>query len=295
MRLGVHVSIAGSLSKSVEEARALGCTAMQIFSRSPRMWAAKGLDRPEAERFSELRERFGIRPAAVHASYLINLATPQGGLKRRSAEALIDELDRADRLGAEYLVVHLGSSRDGGEAEGVERVSESLATVLGSGEWTAKLLLENTAGERGDVGSRLEEIGLILDELDDRKDLRSRERIGVCLDTCHLFAAGYDLSRPEGVDEVARSVDDRIGRDRIRLIHLNDSKKGLNCRVDRHQHIGLGGIGLGGFRAWLNHPAFRAIPMVLETPKDSPGADRKNLRQVRSLIGRKTEEGQGPA
>jgi deoxyribonuclease-4 len=276
-RLGVHVSIAGKISEAVDRAHELGCNAMQIFSRSPRMWAAKALDPAEVSRFRELREKFDIRPAVVHASYLINLATPEGELKRRSAEALIDELDRADRLGVEYLVVHVGSCKDGGTVEGVERVREALATVLSSGRWATQLLLEDTAGERGDVGARLEEVGMIL------QGLPGGERMGVCLDTCHLFAAGYDIATPDGVDQVAGRVKETIGLDRIKVVHGNDSKKGLNCRVDRHQHIGLGGIGLEGFRAWVNHPAFREIPMVLETPKDTPEADPQNLKTVRGL------------
>ncbi len=278
-RLGVHVSIAGKLSESVERAHELGCNAMQIFSRSPRMWSAKALDPDEVSRFRELREKFDIRPALVHASYLINLATPEGALKRRSAESLMDELDRADRLGVEYLVVHVGSCKDGGTAEGVERVRDALAAVLSSGRRSTQLLLEDTAGERGDVGARLEEIGMILQGLPDG------ERMGVCLDTCHLFAAGYDITTAAGVDQVAGRVKETIGLDRVKVVHGNDSKKGLNCRVDRHQHIGLGGIGLEGFRAWLNHPAFRDVPMILETPKDTPEADPRNLGVIRNLAG----------
>jgi deoxyribonuclease IV len=280
MRLGVHVSIAGKLSEAVERAHGLGCNAMQIFSRSPRMWAAKGLDPDEVARFRELRERFGIRPVVVHASYLINLATPEGALKRRSIEALTDELDRADRLGADYLVVHVGSCKDGGAAEGVERVREALASVLSSGRWSTQLLLEDTAGERGDIGARLEEIGAILDRL------KGGDRMGVCLDTCHLFAAGYDISTAAGVQRTAGRVEETIGLDRVKVVHGNDSIKGLNCRVDRHQHIGLGGIGLNGFRAWLNHPALARIPMILETPKETPEADHRNLKMIRRLAGR---------
>ncbi|MBI3610692.1 MAG: deoxyribonuclease IV [Nitrospirae bacterium] len=276
-RLGVHVSIAGKLSGAVENAEALGCTAMQIFSRSPRMWSAKALDPDEVSRFRGLREKYDIKPAVIHASYLINLATPEGGLKRRSVEALIDELDRADRLGVEYLVVHVGSCKDGGAVEGVERVREALAAALSSGRWSTQLLLEDTAGERGDVGARLEEIGMIL------KGLPGGERVGVCLDTCHLFAAGYDITTPVGVERVAGWVERAIGQDRVKVVHGNDSKKGLNCRVDRHQHIGLGGIGLEGFRAWVNHPAFREIPMILETPKDTPEADPRNLITIKNL------------
>ncbi len=280
MRLGVHVSIAGRLSEAVTRAEALGCQTMQIFSRSPRQWAAKGLDPAEVARFRDLRAAAGITPVVVHASYLINLATPEGALKRRSAEALIDELDRADRIGADFLVVHVGCCRDGGTAEGSARVAETLATVLRSGNWSTRLLLEDTAGERGDVGARLEEIGAILTGLDGAP---AADRVGVCLDTCHLFAAGYDITRPAGVAGVAQLVEQAFGGERLQLIHCNDSKKGLNCRVDRHQHIGQGGIGPPGFAAFLRHPLFRDLPYVLETPKDSPEADPRNLALIRQL------------
>ena len=276
MRLGVHVSIAGKLSKAVERAEALGCTAMQIFSRSPRGWAVPDMDPEEIKRFRELREKADIRPLAIHASYLINLASSDPTLHQRSADALIEELSRAGRLGADYLVVHVGSTK-GAVQSGIDQVVKALERVLESAPRSTVMLLENTAGEQGDVGSRLEELGEILSRLNGENEL------GICLDTCHLFAAGYDIRKKTGVKALARTVEGNIGVERVRLIHVNDSKKGLGCRVDRHQHIGQGGIGLEGFRAWVNHPAFRNIPMVLETPKDSPTADPQNLKMIRSL------------
>lgn len=277
MRLGVHVSIAGRLSQAVERAEALGCTAMQIFSRSPRGWAAPDMDASEVKRFRELRDKADIRPLAVHASYLINLASSQPSLFERSVAALAQELDRADLLGAEYLVVHVGSCGGESPETGVGRVVKALQQLWSGGSWSTPLLLENTAGEQGDVGSRLEELSEILN------GLGGPDEPGVCLDTCHLFAAGYDIRTKSGVEAVARAVRETLGTDRVRLIHANDSRKGLGCRVDRHQHIGQGGIGLEGFRAWVNHPAFRDIPMILETPKDSPTADPQNLEKIWSL------------
>jgi deoxyribonuclease-4 len=277
MRLGVHVSIAGRLSHSVERAEMLGCTAMQIFSRSPRGWAVPELDPGETRRFRELREKADIRPLAVHASYLINLASPDVTLHRRSILALMEELERADRLSADYLVVHVGCDSLHSEASALRRVAQALRRVLKGWHFKARLLLENTAGERGDIGHAFDQLGGLLKQLGDP------DPIGVCLDTCHLFAAGYDIRGQSGVDLVAKEAGQTIGTERLYLIHANDSKGELGCRVDRHQHIGLGGIGLEGFRAWVNHPAFRDVPMILETPKDSDSADRINLKTIRGL------------
>jgi deoxyribonuclease IV len=277
MRLGLHVSIAGRLSLAAERAEALGCNAMQIFSRSPRGWAAPEMDAAEIARFRGLREKSDIRPLAIHASYLINLASADPALSRRSRDGLIDELSRGEKLGADYLVVHVGSVKGGTVEGGIRRVTKLLRQVLKSAPPAPMLLLENMAGERGDVGARLEDLAGILDGLD------GNGRVGVCLDTCHLFAAGYDIRTKAGVDSVSKEIQSTIGAERIKLIHMNDSKKGLGCGVDRHQHIGGGGIGLAGFRAFVNHSLFRGIPVILETPKDSPEADTRNLGIVRKL------------
>ena len=277
MRLGVHVSIAGRLSQSVERIEELGCSAMQIFSRSPRGWALPAMNPKEVERFLKLRKQADIWPLAVHASYLINLASRDPLLMKRSCDALIEELKRAECLGADYLVVHVGSTKGDPVEMGIHRVIRSLRRVLRSSRRSTRLLLENTAGERGDVGSRLEELGEII------AGVNGQGHIGICLDTCHLFAAGYDIRNKSGVDHVASNVRKMIGADRIKLVHVNDSKKGLGCRVDRHQHIGQGGIGRAGFKAWVNHPLFKSVPMILETPKDHPDADPKNLKAILSL------------
>ena len=280
MRLGVHVSIAGRLSLAAERAEAVGCTAMQIFSRSPRGWATPDLDPKEILRFRELREKADIRPLAVHASYLINLASAEPSLRQRSCHALIEELKRSEVLGADFLVVHVGSTQQASMAIGVDRVIRSLRQVLRSGPYSTMLLLENMAGERGDVGGRLEELSDILE------GLNGHNPVGICLDTCHLFAAGYDIRNRAGVRSVSQIIEKRLGAERVQLIHANDSKKGLGCRVDRHQHIGQGEIGLEGFRAFVNHPLFRNLPHILETPKDTPEADLRNLKTLRGLVGK---------
>lgn len=277
MRLGVHVSIAGKFSLAAERAISLGCTAMQIFSRSPRAWASPALAPEEIRRFKRLRADAAIEPLAVHASYLINLASADPSLRRRSVHALASELDRAAEIGAEYLVVHVGSASGRPVDEGIREVAVSLRETRRSIPHSVTLLLENTAGERGDIGSRLEEIGEIL------RRVEGNGRIGVCLDTCHLFAAGYDIRNESGVRKLSKAIRETIGFDRVGLIHLNDSKKGLGCRVDRHEHIGKGKIGLKGFRALVRHSRLGRIPLILETPKDSDGADRVNLKTVRSL------------
>jgi len=274
--LGVHVSISGKLSHAVDRASELGCSTMQIFSRSPRGWKAGPMDPAEIERFRQGRERAKIAPLAIHASYLINLAATDDALFGKSISALEEELERGDQLGADYLVVHVGSSAQGGLKFGITRVVEALKRVKTASVQT-RLLLENTAGERGDIGSKMDELGEILSRL-------GRDpNIGLCLDTCHAFAAGYDISHRKGVEAWVKGIEATVGLNRVKLFHVNDSKKGLGCRVDRHEHIGKGGIGLDGFKAIVRHPWIQKVPMILETPKEQPGDDRRNLDTLINL------------
>lgn len=268
--LGVHVSIAGQLSQAVDRASQLRCDTMQIFSRSPRGWKAGPMDPAEIDRFRQGREKAKITPLTIHASYLINLATTDDTLFEKSISALEEELERGDQLGADYLVVHVGSNAQEGLRFGITRVVEALKRVKTLSVQT-RLLLENTAGERGDIGSKMDELGEILSHL-------GRDpNIGLCLDTCHTFAAGYDISHQKGVDAWVKETEATVGLNRVKLLHVNDSKKGLGCRVDRHEHIGKGKIGMEGFRAIVRHPKLGKIPMILETPKEQPGDDRRNL------------------
>jgi len=268
--LGVHVSIAGKLSHAIDRASELHCSTMQIFSRSPRGWKAGPMDPVEVERFRQGREKTKVSPLTIHASYLINLASTDDVLFEKSISALEEELERGDQLGADYLVVHVGSNAQAGMKFGIARVVEALKLVKTSSVQT-RLLLENTAGERGDIGSKMDELAEILSHLG--RD----QNIGLCLDTCHAFASGYDISHRKGVEAWANEIESTVGLDRVKLLHVNDSKKGLGCRVDRHEHIGQGKIGLEGFKAIVRHPHLRQIPMILETPKEQPGDDRRNL------------------
>jgi deoxyribonuclease-4 len=274
--LGVHVSIAGKLSNAVDRARVLRCGTMQIFSRSPRGWKVLPLDPVQVERFRQGREEAKISPLAIHASYLINLAATDDALFERSLLALEAELQRGDQLGADYLVVHTGSNAQEGLRFGINRVVEALKR-LKTVSPEIQLLLENTAGERGDIGSRMDELAEILSRLGHNPS------VGLCLDTCHAFAAGYDISHRKGVEDWVKEIESAVGLNRIKLLHVNDSKKGLGCRVDRHEHIGQGKIGLQGFGAIVRHLRLREIPMILETPKEREGDDRRNMNVLLKL------------
>jgi deoxyribonuclease IV len=281
IRVGVHVSIAGGLVKAVQRAHDLDCDTMQVFSKSPRGWAARPLDPNDADRAFALRQEWGIGPFAVHAPYLINLASADEVLYERSIAAFADELSRCALIRADFLVVHVGCVREG-QRDGLDRVARALGRVLqrpASGHHDPVVLLENTAGRRGEVGSRFEELAELVERV-------GKDRVGVCLDTCHTFAAGYDISTRAGLDSVAKTLDSLIGWSSVKLIHANDSKQGLGSHMDRHQHIGQGAIGRPGFQVLLHHPGLRQIPMVLETPKRSDADDVRNLSVMRSLAGR---------
>ena len=289
LRLGIHTSIAGCCGNALESARKLGCNALQIFSASPRMWQGGPSRIPEvdASAFRSRREELGLGPLVIHANYLINLAAAQPMLRARSIQAFHDELVRGFALGADFLVVHPGS-RDEATPE------QAVATVIESVKQAAKrfqfgglhILLENTAGMGASVGSRLEELGQILFGL---RDLP----VGVCLDTAHLFAAGYDIATESGIASTVELIESTIGLDFVPVFHVNDSKIPLGGRVDRHAHLGEGKIGADAFRRILRHPRLGAAPpegvagraFILETPIDDPGDDRRNVAKLWQLAG----------
>jgi deoxyribonuclease-4 len=248
---------------------------MQIFSKSPRGWAARPLDLTDVAQARQLREELGIRPFAVHASYLINLAAADPILYERSMLALSEELERCRMMGADFLVLHVGCAKPG-QADGLERISRALRQALQSQASCTRLLLENTAGQRGEIGARLEALAELLSRI-------GSDRLGICLDTCHTFAAGYDLRTRAGVNAFVDGLEQTVGLSAVEFIHLNDSKKELACHVDRHEDIGQGAIGQEGFRAILRHAYLRRIPMVLETPKESDADDLRNLHVVSRL------------
>jgi deoxyribonuclease-4 len=280
VRLGFHVSISGGFALAVQRAFEIGCTTMQIFSRNPRGWTVKALDAVDIAEFKKLRERWDIGPVYVHTNYLINLASPRPDLYEKSIEQLIVDLERTERLGAEYLVTHLGSASGRDVEWMIHRVAAALNTAFQLHKPEAMILLENTAGESGDIGYTLHQLQQVIALLHDRKP------IGICYDTCHGFAAGYDIRTKRGVDALVREIDATVGLERLKGVHLNDCLREFNSRVDRHWHIGDGKIGEKGFRTFLRHPIFREIPMIMETPKESEEDDPRNLRKVRSLVKR---------
>jgi deoxyribonuclease-4 len=230
------------------------------------------------KRFRLLRLSYGLNPLFVHTSYLINLASRDPEVLERSKRLLVSEMELADALGAEYVVLHSGSTRDR-EQEGRKRAIQALRIVLRDKAYSSSLLIENTAGERGDISSRMSDLAEIME------GVASPVIGGVCIDTCHAFAAGYDLSSREGLSALVSEIRGRLGLAKVKLIHLNDAKKGLNSRVDRHAHIGEGQITMGGFSRFLNHPAIAAVPVILETPKKTEEDDRRNLQVVKDLTG----------
>lgn len=288
-RLGAHLSIAGGLPRAVDRAKASRCQALQIFTKSAGQWRARPLPPEEIALFRRRVAETGIGPVVAHNSYLINVGTAQPALRAQSIAALGEELDRAEALGLDGLVMHPGSYTSGTEADGLRLIAEALAELLGDRPHArVKVLLEHTAGQGTNLGHRFEHLAEIVQRLD------GTPRVGVCLDTCHLLAAGYDVCSREGYERTFEEFDRIVGLERIRAFHLNDSKKPCGSRVDRHEHIGKGCLGLDPFRWLLNDPRFADHPMLLETPKlETPESrrrsdldpwDARNLRTLRRLI-----------
>ena len=278
--LGAHFPISGGLHHAAETAAEYGCNVFQLFTKNALTWKERNLTEEEARRFTEAIDRTGARPAASHASYLINLAASDPGIAERSSQALEKEIQRCDRLGIPNLVLHPGAHGGLGLEEGMARIVRTIARLLENTDSAGpRILLETTAGQGSGIGFRFEQIAVML------KEIASPARTGVCLDTCHIFAAGYDIRTPEKVDRRLAEFDRMIGIHRLHLIHLNDSVRPLGGRVDRHAHIGKGEIGVSGFRRILAHPALCGIPMVIETPKGKKGDDfdRMNLSLLREL------------
>lgn len=280
MRLGAHESIGGGLHKAFDRAQSVGCETLQIFVKSNRSWAVKPLTEEDIERFKAKAEETDIQPVVGHTSYLLNLGTPNDTLWKRSRDTLIIELERCEALGVPYLVLHPGSHVGTGEEAGLARVAQALGEVhAATPGFRAQILLEATAGQGTNLGYRFEHLGWLLEHTP------TGERMGVCLDTCHIFAAGYELRTPEGYAATMEAFDRIVGLQRLLALHLNDSKGGLGSRKDRHEHIGKGHIGLEGFRHVLNDSRLANLPGLLETPKsDDLHEDRENLVVLRSLV-----------
>ena len=281
VRIGVHVSIAGSIDKAVDRAEERGCDTFQLFTRNPRGWKIKPLTEIDTGRFVEKVERSGLFPPVDHMPYLPNLAAPTDDVYDKSVAALIEELKRCNALQIPYLVTHLGSHRGYGKEAGVQRIVSAINTAFREVDVEVDngviLLLENTAGTKNSMGGTFEDIRHIMDRIE------HKERIGICFDTCHAFAAGYELRTEENLNATLQHFDDVIGLEHLKLVHLNDAKAGLNSRLDRHEHIGLGYIGADGFRGILNDARIKELPMILETPVDNRRGDSENIQKVREL------------
>lgn len=278
IRLGVHTSIAGGLHLSLKRAKKLGCNTIQIFSHNPRQWFVNNIHEDEILQFKKLKTLYDIKPVFIHASYLINLCSLDESIYQKSINLLNTELKIAVLLDADYVVLHLGSSSQNSENDARKRAVTALKKVSEMGEFHGRILIENTAGRRGDISTLIKNLADILDN--DKMGLVG----GICLDTCHAFAAGYDLTKEDELSEFINEIDTYIGFDKVRLIHLNDSKKAFNSKVDRHEHIGKGSIGKEAMKRFLRHPAFESIPIILETPKKSEGDDPRNLKLVRRFF-----------
>ncbi|MEW6183758.1 MAG: deoxyribonuclease IV [Bacillota bacterium] len=277
--LGAHMSIAGGVENAVLRGESIGCEAVQIFTKSPRQWRAKPLTAEDTARFKKVWEESEIQTVFAHTSYLINLGVSDEDLWFKSMAGFIEEIERCAALGLPYLVTHPGSS-EAGEETGLARVRLALDEVLKRTEESGvTVLLETTSGQGSNLGGRFEQLARIIG------DSTYPGRIGVCLDTCHVFAAGYDLRTPAAFKETFDALDAIIGIDRLKAVHLNDSRGDLGSRVDRHEHIGKGKLGAGAFRLLLNDPRLRDLPMVLETPKGPElEEDIENLEVLRGLM-----------
>ncbi|CCO23796.1 deoxyribonuclease IV [Maridesulfovibrio hydrothermalis] len=280
MYIGAHMPITGGVDKAVERIISIGGTALQIFTRNQRQWKAKPLEEQVIERFKQLRQDWGGYPVSVHDSYLINLASPKPDGIAKSVKAFAQELRRTEALGIEYIVTHPGSHLGSGKVEALERYAANLDQAISDSETQeVRILIENTAGQGTNLGSRFGELATILE------NSGYTDRMGVCFDTCHAFAAGYDLRTVESCEEVFARFDKLVGLDFIRFFHLNDCKEGLGSNKDRHEHIGQGLIGLEGFKYIINDDRFSAVPKVIETPKgdDDFVFDKRNIELLRSL------------
>jgi deoxyribonuclease-4 len=278
--LGAHLSIAGGVGNAFLEGKKVDCDAIQIFTKSSRQWASKPLSKEEIEQFKLNRKETGIDTVVAHDSYLLNLGSPDVGLRTRSIAAFIDEMERCEMLGVSNLIAHPGAHVGAGEIEGIKSIAKSLDEVhKACPKFNVKITLEITAGQGSNLGYRFEQIGNMIDAT------RENDRLRVCFDTEHAFAAGYDLRTKEGYEHTFSEFDDVIGIELLAAFHLNDSKKEFHSRVDRHEHIGQGFIGVEAFRLLMNDKRFWGLPMCLETPKGPDlKQDRENLTLLRSLI-----------
>ena len=306
-KIGFHVSISGGIANSVDNALKIGCNAFQIFSRNPRGWAAKPLQDHDVENFrkklNESKSKIDGNSIFVHMPYLPNLSSSNHDLHKKSTDTLLEEIKRCSALGIPYIILHLGRHGEKGKEDGINQFQEACNSItrnypqilssvtkkqmskksdMSRDPNSVMIILENSAGGRNSIGSRFDELGLILDKL--KSSSGGSNPFGVCLDTCHAFAAGYDLRTKEGIEETLDQFRSEIGLSNLKVIHLNDSREDLNSNRDRHEHIGLGKIGQKGFREFLRHNVIRKLPIIMETPIDSRRSESDNLKIVLDLL-----------
>ncbi|MRR05376.1 MAG: deoxyribonuclease IV [Deltaproteobacteria bacterium] len=278
--LGAHMSISGGLSKAIGRGSAAGCGVIQIFTQNSNQWRGKAVSDSEVALFREKRAAAGLYDIVSHDIYLINLAAAPGEVRDKSLAGFLEEMERCTRLGIDKIVMHPGSHVGEGEETGISRIVEAFDYLLETGkDFSGKILLETTAGQGTNIGYRFEQLGEI------RNRSAHPDRFGYCFDTCHTFAAGYDFTSEEGYQKVFADFDRILGLENLLAFHFNDSKKGLGSRVDRHDHIGQGVLGLSGFRLLMNDERFVRVPKILETPKgDNEEMDAINLKTLRDLV-----------
>jgi len=278
--IGAHMSISGGVFNALLYGQELGCTTIQIFTKNNNQWKAKELTPEDVKKFFESQKETEISPVVGHNGYLINLASPKEDVYNLSRESMLVELKRAELLGLPYLVMHPGSHLGSGEEEGIRKIARSIDWLHQKSKgFKVKICLETTAGQGSAIGYRFEHLAEIIERV------KEKERLGLCYDTCHTFAAGYDIRTKKAYDTTFKEFDKVIGLSRLKVIHVNDSLKDLDSRVDRHQHIGEGKIGLSGFRLFMKDERWEKIPKILETPKEEGTArDIRNLKILRSLV-----------
>jgi deoxyribonuclease-4 len=278
MRFGFHISIAGGFSRIVERAEARGCETLQFFSRNPRGWNYTPLNKKEVEVFRSSIQSSHLSPVFLHLPYLPNIASLKSKFYKRSIHSIATDLQRAEHLGAHYLIIHIGHRMDSPEDQAIEAVSQGIHQAFEKVANDVMLLMENTAGQGTEIGYTFDQIKRIIEGVHDH------QRIGICLDTAHSFEAGYDLSTKDGIERTLEDFDRTLGLKRLQLLHLNDSKTPLGSRKDRHWHIGEGHIGREGFRYLVNHPSLNHLPGIMETPRKDTVEDLKNMEVIRSLV-----------
>jgi deoxyribonuclease-4 len=280
-RIGVHLGTAGGASNAVERAREIGANTFQIFSSSPRMWRAPKVDPAQAARMKALRAKLDVGPLVIHTSYLVNVCSQNGEVREKSVVAFRGEIERALTFGAEYLVLHPGSWKGLTRDEGLKLAADSITRAIDGLPWQGTpfhILIENTAGAEFSLGGKFEQVAELVERL------KPTAPVAVCLDTCHTYVAGYDLVSAEGYEQTIALAASTIGLDAVRVWHMNDAKAERGSKLDRHEHIGQGTMGVEPFRRLLNDPRFAHAAFIAETPVDEPGDEERNVRVLKSLV-----------